>query len=59
MGDPRETRWLDADQQRSWRALVMGQQLFFDRLDDDLQRQFGISLTEYEVLVRLSEREGR
>ena len=37
----------------------MGQQLFFDRLDDDLQREFGISLTEYEVLVRLSEREGR
>jgi DNA-binding MarR family transcriptional regulator len=37
----------------------MGQQLFFDRLDADLQREFGLSLTEYEVLVRLSEREGR
>ena len=59
MGAARETRWLNADQQRAWRALVMGQQLFFDRLDDDLQREFGISLTEYEVLVRLSEREGR
>ena len=30
-----------------------------ERLDDDLRREFGMSLTEYEVLVRLSERPGR
>ncbi len=53
------TRWLDDDQQRSWRALIMGMTLLTDRLDDDLRRSYGISLTEYEILVRLSEREGR
>jgi len=52
-------RWLDAEQQRTWRALVMGTTLLFDRLDDDLRRLFDISLVEYEILVRLSEREGR
>lgn len=53
-----EPRWLDEDQQGSWRALVLGSQLLFDRLDDDLRRH-GLSLVEYEILVRLSEREGR
>ena len=56
---PREPRWLDADQQRSWRALVIGSTLLMDRLDDDLRRAFNISLAEYEILVRLSERPGR
>ena len=37
----------------------MGMTLLRDRLDDDLRRGFGISLAEYEVLVRLSEREDR
>jgi DNA-binding MarR family transcriptional regulator len=54
-----EPRWLDKEEQRSWRALMMGITLLLDRLDEDLSREFGISLTEYEVLVRLSEREGR
>jgi DNA-binding MarR family transcriptional regulator len=54
----REPRWLDADQQRSWRALVLGTTLLFDRLDEDLRRQHGLSLVEYEILVRLSESEG-
>jgi DNA-binding MarR family transcriptional regulator len=52
-------RWLDASQQRSWRALVMGTTLLFDRLDDDLRRAHDISLVEYEILVRLSERDGQ
>jgi DNA-binding MarR family transcriptional regulator len=54
-----ETKWLDDHQQRAWRGLVMGMTLLMDRLDDDLQRMFGVSLAEYEILVRLSEREGR
>ena len=54
-----EPRWLDTDQQRSWRALVLGTTLLFDRLDDDLRRHHNISLAEYEILVRLSEREGQ
>jgi DNA-binding MarR family transcriptional regulator len=54
-----ETKWLDDHQQRAWRGLVLGMTLLMDRLDHDLQRKFGVSMTEYEILVRLSEREGR
>jgi DNA-binding MarR family transcriptional regulator len=54
-----ETHWLDADQQRSWRALLLGMTLLMDRLDDELGEAFGLSLAEYEILVRLSESEGR
>jgi DNA-binding MarR family transcriptional regulator len=57
--DPTEPRWLDESQQRSWRALMMGITLLLDRLDADLRRSFDISLAEYEILVRLSERPGR
>lgn len=52
-------QWLDEDQQRSWRAFLLGTTLLFDRLDDDLQRNHGVSMVEYEILVRLSERDGR
>ena len=54
-----ETPWLDDDQQRAWRALVIGTTLLFDRLDEDLRRSFDLSLVEYEILVRLSERDGQ
>ncbi|GAB6985750.1 MarR family winged helix-turn-helix transcriptional regulator [Nocardioides pyridinolyticus] len=54
-----DTRWLDEDEQRSWRALLMGMTLLLGRLDDDLQRACDLSLVEYEILVRLSERENR
>jgi DNA-binding MarR family transcriptional regulator len=37
----------------------MGTTLLFDRLDEDLRRAFDISLVEYEILVRLSERDGQ
>jgi DNA-binding MarR family transcriptional regulator len=57
--DPDTPRWLDTGQQRAWRALVMGTTLLFDRLDDDLRRDHDISLVEYEILVRLSERDGQ
>ncbi len=54
-----EARWLNTSQQQSWRALVMGMTLLLDRLDADLRRGFDISLAEYEILVRLSERPER
>ncbi len=59
MSEARGTRWLDADQQESWRAFAVGVTLLLDRLDADLQREFDLSLTEYEILVRLSERPER
>ncbi|MCW2843245.1 MAG: transcriptional regulator, MarR family [Nocardioides sp.] len=59
MTQARTALWLDPGQQQAWRAYLMGTTLLLDRLDDDLRRTFDISLTEYEILVRLSEREGR
>lgn len=38
---------------------MLGTTLLFDRLDDDLRRTANLSLTEYEILVRLSERDGQ
>ena len=51
--------WLDAEQQRTWRAYLVGTTLLMDRLDRDLRVHHDLSLPEYEVLVRLSECEGR
>jgi len=53
------TPWLDRDEQHAWRALVLGSELLFGRLNDELERAHGLSLIEYSILVRLSEREGR
>jgi DNA-binding MarR family transcriptional regulator len=50
--------WLDEQQQRSWRAFLVGTTLLMDRLDRDLREQHRLSLPEYEILVRLAEAEG-
>jgi DNA-binding MarR family transcriptional regulator len=50
--------WLDSEQQRTWRAYLVGTTLLMDRLDRDLRVHHDLSLPEYEVLVRLSECEG-
>lgn len=50
-----ETRWLDQDQQRTWRAFLVGTTLLMDRLERDLREQHDLSMPEYEILVRLSE----
>ncbi|MFD1247016.1 MarR family winged helix-turn-helix transcriptional regulator [Nocardioides ginsengisoli] len=54
-----EPRWLDDDQQRTWRAFLLGTTLLLDRIDEDLRREYGLSAVEYEILVRLSESEGQ
>lgn len=54
-----ETRWLDAEQQHSWRAFIVGSTLLMDTLDRELRQAHGVSLAEYEILVRLSESPGR
>ncbi len=53
-----EPRWLDEDQQRSWRSFLLGTTLLQDRIDEDLRREHGIAAVEYEILVRLSEAGG-
>jgi DNA-binding MarR family transcriptional regulator len=56
MGEP---RWLDDDEQRTWRAFIAAFRLLFEQLDRELQRDAGIPHTYYEILVRLSEAPGR
>ncbi|MFC5382529.1 MarR family winged helix-turn-helix transcriptional regulator [Aquipuribacter nitratireducens] len=53
-----QERWLDADQQRAWRAWLEGSALLEDALNRDLAAH-GLSLSEYDILVQLSETEGR
>ncbi|MGH3646100.1 MAG: MarR family winged helix-turn-helix transcriptional regulator [Micromonosporaceae bacterium] len=49
------TRWLDESEQRSWRAYLAGSLRLFERLDRELREAHGLSMPEYEILVRLSE----
>ena len=49
------TRWLTEDEQRSWRAWLSASVLLTDRLSRDLQEQHGLTIADYEILVRLSE----
>ncbi|MFV0252878.1 MAG: MarR family winged helix-turn-helix transcriptional regulator [Beutenbergiaceae bacterium] len=49
------TQWLDAEQQRQWRDLLVGSQTLVAALQRDLEAVTGLSFNEYEVLVRLSE----
>jgi DNA-binding MarR family transcriptional regulator len=54
-----EPRWLDAEEQRAWRAWLYSSQLLNDRLDRELTRATGIPHAYYEILVQLSETPGR
>ena len=55
----RTTRWLSADEQRHWRAFISAVELLPDRLQRELVAEHGITMADYEILVRLSEAEGR
>jgi DNA-binding MarR family transcriptional regulator len=54
-----ETRWLEPDQQVAWRSYIVGTTRLLERLDRELREEHGLSLPEYEVLVRLSEADNR
>jgi DNA-binding MarR family transcriptional regulator len=49
------TRWLDPEEQRTWRAWLYSSLLLQDRLDRELTRETGIPHAYYEILVQLSE----
>src|SRR5829696_225999 len=57
--DGAEPRWLDADEQKAWRAWLYSTQLLTERLNAELQQDTGISHAYYEILVALSETPGR
>ena len=52
-------RWLTDEQQRSWRAFLLGSARLTEALTRQLESEAGVSLSEYEILVRLSEVPGR
>jgi DNA-binding MarR family transcriptional regulator len=54
-----EARWLTDEEQRAWRAYLESSKVLFDALDRQLQRDADIPHAYYEILVRLSEAEGR
>mgnify|MGYP006269280707 CR=1 FL=1 len=49
------TRWLSLEQQRIWRDWITAAQLLEDVLTRELQDAFDMTLSDYEILVRLSE----
>jgi DNA-binding MarR family transcriptional regulator len=57
LGDMDSPRWLDADEQRAWRAYLRMQGRLTARLNRQLQADSGLSLADYEVLVHLTDRE--
>ena len=61
MSPPCETQtgWLDAEEQKAWRAWLYSCLLLQDRLDRELTHETGISHAYYEILVPLSETPGR
>ncbi|MFL6090882.1 MAG: MarR family winged helix-turn-helix transcriptional regulator [Aeromicrobium sp.] len=54
-----DTPWLSDQQQRNWRAFLGGVTGLMDQLDRELRAAHGLSLSEYEILVRLSEAPAR
>lgn len=50
-----ETRWLDPAEQLAWRSYLDATRLLLRALDQQLSADAGISFTDYELLVVLSE----
>lgn len=53
------TRWLTPAEQLSWRAWLSATALVPEQFGRDLQQAHGLTLADYEILVRLSETEDR
>ena len=49
------SRWLTEEEQRAWRGLLRMTTQLNARMNRQLLQEYGISLTDYEVLVALSE----
>ncbi|GAA0940928.1 MarR family winged helix-turn-helix transcriptional regulator [Pseudonocardia zijingensis] len=50
-----DTRWLDDDEQQTWRSFMTASRLLFDGIERQLQQEAGLPHAYYEILVRLSE----
>lgn len=51
----KDVPWLTAEQQVWWRSYLLGSARLTEALGRQLEQDSGLSLSEYEVLVRLSE----
>jgi len=49
------TEWLTGEQQRHWRAWIAANALLTEAFSRDLQESHGLTMADYEILVRLSE----
>jgi DNA-binding MarR family transcriptional regulator len=49
------SRWLTAEEQQAWRGLLRMTSQLNARMNRQLQEEYGLSLTDYDVLVVLSE----
>jgi DNA-binding MarR family transcriptional regulator len=55
-----DVRWLSGPEQAAWRAYLDGTRLLMQALDRQLTADAGLTLTDYELLVRLAEaKDGR
>jgi DNA-binding MarR family transcriptional regulator len=54
-----DVRWLTAEEQRTWRAFLVGVQTLLSTVESQLQRDSDVPFGYYEILVRLSEAPGR
>lgn len=52
MEDP---QWLDQEEQAAWRSYLDGTRMLFQELERELVADADLSMTDYELLVRLSE----
>ena len=48
-------RWLTTEEQVSWRSWLAAHTLLREALDREMKADHGISLADYEIMVRLSE----
>ena len=55
MAKAQDVKWLDEEQQLAWRAYMRMTRMMLEQLERDLQRDAGMPLTYYEIMVRLSE----
>jgi DNA-binding MarR family transcriptional regulator len=51
------TRWLTKEQQTHWRSWLAASTVLREQLSRELQDLHGLTMTDYEIMVRLSERE--
>ena len=53
------TKWLSKEQQAHWRSWLTATTVLHEQLSRELQEQHSLTITDYEILVRLSESDAK